>query len=94
MAEVSKRWIISYLKKLTVWKYHTQFEQSPLPQSLLLAWNAALPNLEVKDSLHITLGFGVETERMISAPLFSFLVESVHAKRHLGKVATDHRFRG
>jgi len=30
------------------------------------------------------LGFGVETEGVISAPLFSLLVESVHAKRHLG----------
>jgi hypothetical protein len=54
---------------LTIRECHDQLEEATLPDGLLLARNAALPDLEVKHALGVLLGPGVKAERVVLPPL-------------------------
>jgi hypothetical protein len=69
--------------KLTIGKDHAQLEQAASPKRIVLAWYAALPDLQIKNTLRITLGFREETEGMIASPLFALLLEPVLTERHV-----------
>ncbi len=53
----------------TIGKRHHQLEQASLPDSLLLARDAAFPRLEVQHSLGSLLGPGIEAEGVVLSPL-------------------------
>jgi hypothetical protein len=53
----------------TVRKRHNHLEQAALPDGLLLAGDAAFPDLEVKHALGVLLRTSVEAEGMILPPL-------------------------
>lgn len=67
---------------LTFGENDAQLEKSSLPQSLLLAWDTALPCLEIENALTISLWLCVEAEWVVSTPLLAFLLETVLAERH------------
>lgn len=54
---------------LTIWEKHIQLEHTSLPQSALLAWNSALPALQVKGTLLGSLRLCDEAERVVTTPL-------------------------
>ena len=85
---ISNEFSNGIISLLTIGKDNAQLEQTALPQSLFLAGNATLPNLQIKDSLSIPLRFRVEAKWMITSPLFSLLLKSVHTQRHCEIVAT------
>jgi len=68
--------------ELTIGEDHTELEQSALPKSLVLAWNATLPDLQVENTLSIALRFSKEAKWMISSPLLSLLLKPVLTERH------------
>lgn len=74
--------------KLTVREDHAQLEQASLPHRLLLAWNTALPNLQIKNTGCVALRLCIETKRMVSSPLLSLLLESVLAERHVCRLCS------
>jgi hypothetical protein len=70
--------------RLTIREDNTQLEQSTLPQSLLLAWYATLPDLQIKDTcLRVSLGFCVEAEGVITSPLLPLLLEAHLTQSHV-----------
>lgn len=58
----------------TIRKDQCDFEQTPLPQRLLLARYTTLPRFEIEAALRVASGFGVESERMVSSPLLALLL--------------------
>ncbi len=54
---------------LTIREQHIELEQTPFPQSLVLAWYPTFPLLQIQDALRRTGGFGEEAERVVTAPL-------------------------
>jgi hypothetical protein len=70
--------------RLTIREDNAQLKQSALPKSLLLAWYATLPDLQVKYTLRIALGLCVETEGMITSPLLPLLLEAHLTQCHVG----------
>jgi hypothetical protein len=74
----------SCVVRLTIRENNAQLEQSTLPQGLLLAGYATLPDLQIKDaSLGVPLGLCVETERVITSPLLSLLLEAHLTQSHV-----------
>ena len=53
---------------LTIGECHCEFEHSALPDCLLLSGDAALPHLEVKDTLCVAYWLCVEAKRVVLAP--------------------------
>ena len=73
--------------RLTIREDNAQLEQTTLPQGLLLAWYATLPDLQIKHAcLRIPLGLCVETERVITSPLLSLLLEAHLTQSHLERL--------
>lgn len=77
-----------YILSLTQGQSHTvrkddiKLEKSPFPQSLILAWNAALPFLQIEHTLGISLGFCKEAEWVITAPLFAAVGQAIPSQRY------------
>jgi hypothetical protein len=59
----------------TVGEGNLQLKKTPFPDGLVLAWNSAIPHLDVKDALLGALRSGVESERMVFTPLLATGVE-------------------
>lgn len=58
-------------RKRTFRKDQLKFEQAALPEGAGLSGNTTFPVLHVKNSLSVTIGFGIEAERMVLSPLLS-----------------------
>jgi len=69
--------------RLTIGKNHAELEQSSCPECIVLARNTAFPDLQIEDTLRISLRLCEKTERMITSPLLALLLESVLTQRHL-----------
>lgn len=72
-----------WLRWVLIGEDHAQLEQASLPHRLLLAWNTALPNLQIKNTSRVALRLRIETKGMVSSPLLSLLLESVLTERHV-----------
>ena len=62
--------VASTQRKLTIWKYDFELEQTSFPESLLFARNTTFPTLEIHGTV-FTLGFGEEAERVVAPPLLA-----------------------
>lgn len=69
---------------LTVRENHGHLEEAVLPNRLLLARNAALPDLEVQHALRITLRPRVEAEGVVLSPLLPAQILGQRSRRRLG----------
>lgn len=63
--------------RFTIWEDDAELEETPLPEGLVLAWDSALPDLEVEDALGVALWLGVESKWVVTAPLLSEVIVSL-----------------
>lgn len=56
---------------LTLWERNIKLKKSTLPRGLILSGYSAFPMLKIQHALGGTKRFRVESEWMVSAPLFS-----------------------
>ena len=54
---------------LTIRESHDELELAVFPDRLLLSWNTALPDLQVKHSLGIPLRLRIKAKWMVLTPL-------------------------
>lgn len=59
------------LRGVFVGEDQADFEQASLPERLLFAWDSAVPDLQIEDTLGVLLRPGVETEGVVLSPLLS-----------------------
>jgi hypothetical protein len=71
------RLTLGWLCGILVGKCEIELEEAAFPDGLLSSWNANIPILEVNDAVELSVGFGIETEGMVFAPLLSLFAESI-----------------
>ncbi len=91
-AHGNRRRTFRWLCRIFLRKSDLELEEPAFPDSLLLAWNATIPLLEVHHAVRAAHGFREEAKRMVASPLLPWCcISATHVVPYQSRLTSPQR---